>query len=377
VRGHQDNKPEHELTTQERLNVDCNRRAAQVQLPCPDLQIQKNPAIDAAYPHVMINNQVILRQLQHQLQDAATFPAYWEYLQNKFHWTNTEPTCIHWKVHQLANQHLTHAERRIINKFIHEWLPLLDRYHVLSSSQNKQCPSCWRETETTEHFLNCPNPERQQIWTTLHDSVFRMHIKLNAPPQYYNAMANGLFAGRGAPMIRMDDDDDQSIQPIKQQQEKLGWKQIYYGRITSAWAQGITASQESIKGVVFYSRVIILIWKAVIAQWQVRNTHLHPSNSIQEDHTQLEHIVYQIIQEAQADPALQDMVATLDPETLLRRPIKHIRHWITNSKNHMLAHQKASAIQAQLQTRDIRTYFPVLNATTEPGTNEKNLLRPP
>jgi len=88
----------------------------------------------------------------------------------------------------------------------------------------------------------------------------------------------------------------------------------------------------------------------VIEQWTVQNTHLHPPDSTQEDCTLLEHIVYQIIQEAQADPELQDMVTTLDPEVLLQRPIKHIRHWITNSKNHMLAHQKASAIRAQLQT---------------------------
>jgi len=170
------------------------------------------------------------------------------------------------------------------------------------------------------------------------------------PPQYYNAMANGLYVGCGAPRIRMEDTEDPMIPHIMQQQEKLGWKQIYYGWITLAWARGITASQETIKGVVFYSQVLLLIWKAVIEQWTVRNTHLHPSNSTQEDRTQLEHIVYQIIQEAQADPELQDMVTTLDLEVLLQRPIKHIRHWITNSKKHMLAHQKASAIRAQMQT---------------------------
>jgi len=377
VKGHQDNKPENELTTPERLNVDCDRRAAQVQLPCHDLQIQNNPMIAAAYPHVLIDDQVISRQLQHHLRDAATFPAYWEYLQTKFQWTNLNTTCIHWKVHQLANHHLTHSERRIINKFIHEWLPLLDRYHVLSNSQTKQCPSCRQAVETTDHFLNCSHPERQQIWNTLHDSIFKLHIQQHAPPQYYNVMANGLLAGRGAPTIQMDDEDDPMIQQIRHKQDQLGWKQIYYGRITSAWAHGITASQETIKGIVFYSRIILLIWKAVIEQWTIRNTHLHPTNSTQDDRTQLENIVYQIIQEAQADPALQDMVATVNPEVLLRRPIKHIRQWITNSKNHMIAHQKASAIQAQLKTRDIRTYFPVLSANTEPGTNEKNLLRPP
>ncbi len=127
-----------------------------------------------------------------------------------------------------------------------------------------------------------------------------------------------------------------------QQQEQLGWKQIYYGYITHAWASSITASQQTIKGMVFYSQVILLIWQVVVAQWTLQNKHLHPPNSIQEDHTQLEQIIYQIVQEAQADPILQDIVMAFDPMVLLDQPIKHICHWITNSKNHMLTHQKAA-----------------------------------
>jgi len=98
---------------------------------------------------------------------------------------------------------------------------------------------------------------------------------------------------------------------------------------------------------------------------------------MQDDCTQLAHIVYHIVQEAQADPALQDMVMSFDPEVLLWRPIKHIRQWIMNSKNHMSAQQKTAQLQAQLQTKDIRTYFLPQTNTTAPNTNEKNLLRPP
>jgi len=194
---------------------------------------------------------------------------------------------------------------------------------------------------------------------------------------YYNAITHGLYTGRAATSTCTLDQEDAQIRNIIQQQEHLGWKQLYYGRFTRAWAYGITASQQTIKGIVFYSQVLTLIWQAVAAQWTLRNTHLHPPNSTQDDRTQLAQIVYQIVHEAQADPNLQDMITSFDPEVLLRRPIKHIRHWITNSKNHMAAQQKAAQAQAQLQTKDIRTYFPRRNTQTEPSTNEKNLLRPP
>jgi len=159
VKGHQDKQKDHVMMTPEKLNIDCDRRAAQVPLPCPDPDIQNTPLIDTAYPHVMIAGKVIQRQLQHKLRDAATFPMYREYLQTKFQWPSDATDRIQWKVHQLANQHLMHSEQRVVTKFIHEWLPLLDRYHVLSSSLNKQCPSCRQELEMTEHFLNCSHPE--------------------------------------------------------------------------------------------------------------------------------------------------------------------------------------------------------------------------
>jgi len=72
-----------------------------------------------------------------------------------------------------------------------------------------------------------------------------------------------------------------------QEQQQLGWKQLYYRRIVTAWAHGLTASHSTIKGIVFYSRLLLLIWQAVLAQWKIQNQHLHPQNSKAKDHTQL------------------------------------------------------------------------------------------
>jgi len=157
------------------------------------------------------------------------------------------------------------------------------------------------------------------------------------------------------------------------EQQDLGWKQIYYGQITKSWSHSINISNNAIKGAVFYSRVLLLIWRAIIEQWQLCNQHLHPANAQAEDQTLLEHQVYQIIQEVQEDPNLQDIVQSVDPIVLLGRPIKQIRQWISNSRNHMQAQQKAAILQAQLHTRDIWTYFNRPQAT-EPKTNGKNLL---
>jgi len=172
--------------------------------------------------------------------------------------------------------------------------------------------------------MNCPHTECQQIWQNLHDAIYKLHIKQNAPPQYYNTLAYGLYVGCGAQPPDQIRITEAKTQHIHQEQAKMEWKQLYYGQLTKAWANSITVQNNSIKGIVFYSKVLLLIWQAILGQWNLQNQHLHPHNATVKDCTQVEHIVYRIIPEAQADPNLQDLVASFEPQVLLNRPIKYI-----------------------------------------------------
>jgi len=67
VLGHKDTKRDHQLTTPERLNMDCDHRAANVPIPCLEPSIQNNPPIASAYPHVRIKGHIIHCQIQYQL----------------------------------------------------------------------------------------------------------------------------------------------------------------------------------------------------------------------------------------------------------------------------------------------------------------------
>jgi len=102
---------------------------------------------------------------------------------------------VHWQIHALAQQQLTHAERQIISKFIHEWLPLQDYYHVQSNLVNNQCPSCQQCMETVECFLQCPHPDQQAKWQDLHNSIYKIHTQQQVPPQCYTVVAYGLYEG--------------------------------------------------------------------------------------------------------------------------------------------------------------------------------------
>jgi len=163
----------------------------------------------------------------------------------------------------------------------------------------------------------------------------------------------------------------------KQQQEHLGWRQLYYGHVSSSWIAGIQAHHPQINGTNYYTQCIKLIWKAVLQVWKIRNQHLHPSSYKQEDHSLLEAEVHHIFQEAQQDPILQDMIANITPEQVLRRPTRQVQKWVTHSKNHIRAHNKASQLRAKLKTQDIQQFFPQIITPPSSHTADKNLLHPP
>jgi len=53
-----------------------------------------------------------------------------------------------------------------------------------------------------------------------------------------------------------------------------------------------------INAVHYYMKHIVFIWQAVLRIWNIQNQHLHPTNHLQDDCTQLQAAVNQIIHEA-------------------------------------------------------------------------------
>jgi len=100
-------------------------------------------------------------------------------------------------------------------------------------------------------------------------------------------------------------------------QEQLGWRQLYYRRISPAWINGIQFYHPQTNGMLYYTRCVQLIWQATIQVWKLRNQHQHPSSYTQEDCRLLEVEVHRIFQEAQQDPILQEMIDNITPEQIL------------------------------------------------------------
>jgi len=271
-------------------------------------------------------------------------------------------------------KHFKATECQTVTKFIHEWLPLQDWHHVQSTSKLHLCPSCQQAPETIEHFLACSHPEQQQIWKALHELLHKHQITHSISNVFHDILAFGLYQGRQAPTQLTFNHLPHDIHHLYQAQEQLGWKQLYYGRFSLVCIQLLEHYHPQVNGLHYLAKSVTMIWQSVLQVWAVCNAHLHPGNHEQEDQSQLQATVNQIIFEASQDPLLQALVENIDTEQIMAQPTRQIQQWVTNSYSHMQAHSKAIKLQACLRTHDIHHYFPPRTSQT---STDKNLLCPP
>jgi len=235
-------------------------------------------------------------------------PDYFEYLCNKFNWPASASTQVQWSIFQLALTQFKHSKSRFLTKYIHEWLPLQDRYHVKSLSINQLCPSCCSGKEMAQHFLTCPHPDWQKVWTEFHQNIQKHPIKNSICSKLYNLIEYRLYQGHSiqppfSPTITP------TTQQTNQGQSQLGWQQMYYGRYLPRWIELCTSLHPNINSMHYFAKIITLTWQAAIGIWTIRNKHLHPSNPTEADRTQLQDTVQQIFHDVQHELHLHEALS--------------------------------------------------------------------
>jgi len=362
IKGHQNGtKSNRLLTLPAQMNIECDERATRFISHARRTRQCDNPALPQAYPHIQIHGKTIVREYAKALRHAAQTPDYQDYVKDKFQWTDQDCDDINWVSLKYALRKLTPADTTRIQKFIHEWLPMKGAKHTASPTNSPLCPQCKREAETTWHFFECLHNDRAQRFRNLQADLNALHRQSNVDPHLFQLLWQGLLTIRTDTPI-----DDQYntypdlIKPLFQSQANIGWEQLYYGCISTLWAQHLTASSNyKINGNVFYAQVTGVIWKYIFDCWTQRNQHLHSPETEPPDYIVLADQVRQIIETSHNDPALATMAPTHTAEQILKRPLPMIRSWAQRGAQHMHNYLTAAHKRAVLHTKDIRNYFKV------------------
>ncbi len=264
VPGHQDAKKKRPLTLVEMYNVECDKRAKEFVLASPVRSTSLgNPAIEVAEPHLLIDCKLICRLYTPALREAAALPAYYEYLQEKLNWTQRDIQTIHWRALTQAIHGFHPNDQRRIVLLLNNKLPLrASKAHPHPGS--KLCPSCQREEETPDHFFRCQNRERATAFTQLKNNLTKFFLKYQLHPSLFTSLWVGLTAVRmhtAYPDIVRDLPTE--LRPAVQEQTRLGWVQVYKGRVTNQWAKAIDHLHPSLSlaGCTLVALVIKHIWQ--------------------------------------------------------------------------------------------------------------------
>jgi len=154
-------------------------------------------------------------------------------------------------------------------------------------------------------------------------------------------------------------------------QARLGWDNLYKGRVSSAWATAIDKEHPKLKQ--SGEQVMIMIqkhiWQFILDMWKIRNQHLH-HNAPQLDlpnYRQAAITLYE--RKSQLPPAAQDALYRQPLETILELPAPQLEQWVVRGYRYFTQQVKAAKQQAKIQTTDIRNFFrpqPPHNADLQP-----------
>ncbi len=156
------------------------------------------------------------------------------------------------------------------------------------------------------------------------------------------------------------------FQPLFDAQRRLGWEQLFYGRLPQSWSHYVDhSSNYKTNGTIFYAQLIVHIWQYILSVWTIRNAALHPANSTQQTKQSLAPQVQHLFQLVENEPATQGHEPNGTLEQILQLPVRSIRQFLTTGYRQFRRHTTAARIQAIAHTRDIRSYFRAVPTTED------------
>jgi len=155
-------------------------------------------------------------------------------------------------------------------------------------------------------------------------------------------------------------------------QTKIGWNQLYHGRLSKDWAHAIDALHPALalSGQKLTTIFVQPIWQYILDTWSLWNNHLHNDQGqiSLPDYCQAMQTMYDTWH--QLPPAMQAAIFMRPIEQLLEQSQAFLHTWIMQSNMYIKQQLRAAEKRAKLQTPDIWTFF----RTCTPVDND---LHPP
>jgi hypothetical protein len=205
-----------------------------------------------------------------------------QYYHDKYGWNTTTFHTINWKIQYRALLSHTESDQRRILKFTHDWLPTCKRLYREGLEKSPRCPLCNHLEETTNHLLTCSRGIQEATRQKIAEYLWR------DTTNHGNSELNNIIE-----IALSETPQNMSWEPLKnavspelqksiRQQTKIGWGQLWRGRLTKEIAvfmenhyRNLNLDSKRYTGTRWCKMLIQNIWNSVLQLWKQRNEMIH------------------------------------------------------------------------------------------------------
>ena len=286
VKGHQDKKiRKDDLPLEAQLNIEADELAGAYQqtngifrplvhlLPsCPAMLAIRGISITSNY--------------RKQLIRAYVEPAYIQYLQYRFEWSDSTIQTIAWKCLSLAIQRIRRDV--LVTKVCNELLPTAATLYKRNYQNHDTCILCHHQ-ETIEHMLRCESPTRIkwriQFMCALRKRLEYLETEFSIGETLCTAISEWLETG-----IVIIDNYPPRFHAALATQTTIGWRHLFAGRLSQEWLQiqNITrprTEERQNDSYIWGASIVEVTLSQYIKLWELRNEEVHGKTAEQQEQT--------------------------------------------------------------------------------------------
>jgi hypothetical protein len=284
VKGHQDEgQSVASLDLPAQLNVEADREANAFRAAYPQHR-PRVPRLGHNRAQLHIRGSTINGKYHREIRLAKSEGPLRAYIMQKYSWTETHMALIDWRALTQALNRKRDKEVALV-KLLAEVTPTATLTNRYGSSPSSKCPRCLTDDETIDHVIRCSSDECQK-WR----GALLTHLRLICITSLHSrlALVDVLLAGLSCWFnhAQLDCTDyPESLHSLINDQNTIGWNQIFRGRMVTAWA---TLQQQSLNdngcqtpslsGRSWVATVVSTIWTRFFELWTARTQIVHGVN---------------------------------------------------------------------------------------------------
>ncbi len=311
-----------------------------------------------------IDTHIVTCNTADALRSAYTSQQYRTYLQDKHSWDDDTTDNIDWQVLSYAISQFSGTKKKTLQQFIHQWLPTNAHKSQEKTHPHDRCPQCNQSLETNAHFLQCPADHDN--WTATIDNVLRS-VHRTSPQILLDLLRVALIHPESLTVMgRADEETPIQLFPLCTAQAAIGWDQLLRGRWSRAWAHTYDKLTKSNDGVKWASRLLKLVWAAVLEKWRRRCDAAHDTTAATDsrDNNTANIQITTIYESITLLDSIDRKLLHSPIDQIKQMPLKQKRAWIRRVQPHVLRGIQRAKQRQKFNTRPLTDYFTPMTAPT-------------